>query len=32
MDTNIPSAKNLEDVIVPSVDDIKNTIRKALNK
>ena len=31
-DTNIPSAKNLEAVIVPSVEDIKNTIRKAVNR
>ncbi len=31
-DTNIPSAKNLEEVVVPNVEDIKNTIRKAINK
>lgn len=31
-DTNIPSAKNLEDVVVPSVEDIKDAIRKSLNK
>lgn len=31
-DTNIPSAKNIEAVIVPSVEDIKNTIKKALNR
>lgn len=31
-DTNIPSAKNLENVVVPDVEDIKTTIRKAVNK
>lgn len=31
-DTNIPSAKNLEEVVVPNVEDIKNTILKAVNK
>lgn len=31
-DTNIPSAKNLEEVVVPNVEDIKNTIRKAVSK
>lgn len=32
VDTNIPSAKNLEEVVVPNVEDIKNTILKAVNK
>lgn len=31
-DTNIPSAKNLEKLVVPDVEDIKATIRKAVNK
>ena len=31
-DTNIPSAKNLEAVIVPSVEDIKNALRKSVNR
>lgn len=31
-DTNIPSAKNLEEVVVPNVEDIKNTIRKSVEK
>lgn len=29
-DTNIPSAKNLEEVVVPSVEDIKVALRKAV--
>lgn len=31
-DTNIPSAKNLEEVVVPSVEDIKATLRNSVNK
>ncbi len=31
-DTHIPSAKNLEKLVVPDVEDIKETIRKAVNK
>ena len=31
-DTNIPSAKNLEELVVPDVEDIKATIKKAVNK
>ena len=31
-DTNIPSAKNLEKLVVPDVEDIKATIKKAVNK
>lgn len=31
-DTNIPSAKNLEEVVVPNVEDIKNAILKVVNK
>ena len=31
-DTNIPSAKNLEKLVVPDVEDIKETIKKAVNK
>ena len=31
-DTNIPSAKNLEEVVTPRVDDIKVALRKAVNK
>lgn len=31
-DTNIPSAKNLEKLVVPDVEDIKEALRKAVNK
>lgn len=31
-DTNIPSAKNLEAVVTPNVEDIKVAIRKAVNR
>lgn len=31
-DTNIPSAKNLENLVVPNVEDIKETIRKAVKR
>ena len=31
-DTNIPSAKNLEKLVVPDVEDIKEVLRRAVNK
>lgn len=31
-DTNIPSAKNLENLVVPNVEDIKEVLRKAVNR
>lgn len=32
VDSHIPSAKNIEELLVPSVEQIKNTIRKAHNR